>query len=100
MLLEKQRRALERAVEKAEKAKKLFYNRARIGIFPWKKYDVMDKTFSQVLDTMVELYPDQYAFKYTTLDYTRTYSQFRDDVDRVAAALISLGVKPGYHVTI
>ena len=49
---------------------------------------------------MVEKYPDQYAFKYTTLDYTRTYSQFRDDVDRAAAALISLGVKPGHHVAI
>ncbi len=91
---------IENVVEKAEKAKKLYYNRSRTGTFPWKKYDVMDKTFSQVLDTMVEYYPDQYAFKYTTLDYTRTYSQFRDDVDRVAAALISLGVKPGSHVAI
>ena len=91
---------IENVVEKAEKAKKLYYNRSRTGTFPWKKYDVMDKTFSQVLDTMVEHYPDQYAFKYTTLDYTRTYSQFRDDVDRVAASLISLGVRPGYHVAI
>jgi len=91
---------IENMVEKAEKAKKLYHNRSRTGTFPWKKYDVMDKTFSQVLDTMVEYYPDQYAFKYTTLDYTRTYSQFRDDVDRVAAALISLGVKPGCHVAI
>ena len=49
---------------------------------------------------MVECYPDQYAFKYTTLDYTRTYSQFRDDVDRVAAALISLGVEAGHHVAV
>ena len=66
----------------------------------WKRYDVIDKTFSEVLDTMVEHFPDQYAFKYTTLDYTRTYSEFRRDVDKVAAALISLGVKPGYHVAI
>jgi hypothetical protein len=28
----------------------------------------------QVLDRMVEEFPDQYAFRYTTLDYTRTYS--------------------------
>ena len=91
---------IDNVIEKVEKTKKLYYNRSRTGTFPWKKYDVMDKTFSQVLDTMVENYPDQYAFKYTTLDYTRTYSQFRDDVDRVAAALISLGVKPGYHVAI
>ena len=81
-------------------AKPVYYNRARTGTHPWKKYDVLDLTFSEVLDKMVECYPDQYAFKYTTLDYTRTYSQFRDDVDKVAAALISLGVQPGHHVAI
>ncbi len=79
---------------------KLYYNRAGTGTFVWKKYDVIDKTFSQVLDTMAETYPDQYAFKYTTLDYTRTYSQFRRDVDECAAAPISLGVKAGDHVAV
>lgn len=78
----------------------LYYNRSHTGRYVWKRYDVIDKTFSEVLDTMVEHFPDQYAFKYTTLDYTRTYSEFRRDVDKVAAALISLGVKPGYHVAI
>ena len=77
-----------------------YYNRSKTGTFVWKKYDVIDKTFSEVLDTMVENYPDQYAFKYTTLDYTRTYAQFRRDVDECAAALISLGVKAGDHVAI
>ena len=80
--------------------KPIYYNRSKTGTHPWKKYDVLDLTFSQVLDEMVERYPDQLAFKYTTLDYTRTYSQFRDDVDKVAAALISLGVEPGHHVAI
>ena len=78
----------------------LYYNRSHTGSFPWKKYDVLDKTFSQVLDEVAERYPDQYAFRYTTLDYTRTYAQFRRDVDTAAAALISLGVKPGYHVAV
>ncbi|MBQ7596660.1 MAG: AMP-binding protein, partial [Clostridia bacterium] len=77
-----------------------YYNRSHTGTYPWKQYDVVDKTFSQVLDCMAERYPDQYAFKYTTLDYTRTYAQFRRDVDEVAASLISLGVKPGHHVAI
>ena len=77
-----------------------YYNRAKTGTFVWKKYEVIDKTFSQVLDTMVENYPDQYAFKYPTLDYTRTYEQFRRDVDECAAALISLGVKAGDHVAV
>jgi len=85
-------------VESQEKP--VYYNRSKTGTHPWKKYDVLDVTFSEVLDKMVEYYPDQYAFKYTTLDYTRTYSEFRDDVDRVAAALISLGVQPGHHVAV
>ena len=80
--------------------KPIYYNRDKTGTFPWKKYEVIDLTFSEVLDEMATRYPDQYAFKYTTLDYTRTYQEFREDVDRVAAALISLGVKPGHHVAI
>ena len=77
-----------------------YYNRAKTGTFVWKKYDVIEATFSDVLDTMAETYPDQYAFKYPTLDYTRTYEQFRRDVDECAAALISLGVKAGDHVAV
>lgn len=77
-----------------------YYNRDKSGTFVWKKYDILDATFSDVLDTMAETYPDQYAFKYPTLDYTRTYEQFRRDVDECAAALISLGVKAGDHVAI
>ncbi len=80
--------------------RKLYYNRQRTGTFPWKKFDTIDLTFSQALDKMAETYPDQYAFKYTTLDYTRTYAQFRRDIDETAAALISLGVKPGHHVAL
>lgn len=80
--------------------KKEFYNRAKTGTFAWEKYQVIDATFSNVLDTMVEKYPDQYAFKYPTLDYTRTYEEFRRDVDECAAALISLGVKAGDHVAV
>jgi fatty-acyl-CoA synthase len=64
--------------------KTLYYNRARTGKFVWKKDLLIDMTFSGVLDRMVEEFPDQYAFKYTTLDYTRTYSEFRDDVDTFA----------------
>lgn len=89
-----------RAYETKNDERSLQFNRSHTGTFPFKRYDVIDKTFSQVLDVMAETYPDQYAFKYTTLDYTRTYSEFRNDVDRVAAAFISLGVKPGHHVAV
>jgi len=84
----------------SQNQKTLYYNRARTGKFVWKKDLLIDATFSDVLDRMVEEFPDQYAFKYTTLDYTRTYSQFRDDVDTFARSLIALGVKAGTHVAV
>ena len=77
-----------------------YYNNAHTGKFIWKKEALIDKTFPQVLDTMVEEFPDQLAFKYTTLDYTRTYAEFRDDVDRFARALLALGVKKGMQVAV
>ncbi len=77
-----------------------YYNQSHTGKFVWKKDLLIDLTFSEVLDTMVECFPDQYAFKYTTLDYTRTYKEFRDDVDTFARTLISMGVKAGSHVAI
>ena len=78
----------------------LYDNAARTGKYVWKKELIIEKTFSQVLDRMVEEFPDQYAFKYTTLDYTRTYSEFRDDVDQCARALMALGVKHGDKVAV
>ena len=78
----------------------LYYNNAHTGNYIWKKELLIDATFPQVLDRMVEEFPDQYAFKYTTLDYTRTYSEFRSDVDNFARSLIALGVKKGTHVAV
>ena len=82
------------------KKKTLYFNHDGTGRYVWKKDELIDYTFSQVLDRMVEEFPDQYAFKYTTLDYTRTYSEFREDVDRFARALISMGVQAGSKVAI
>ncbi len=79
--------------------KPLYYNQAQTGQFVWKKEALIETTFSKVLDRMVEEFPDQPAIKYTTLNYTRTYSEFRDDVDNFARALIAMGVRPGSHVT-
>ena len=84
----------------ARAPKTLYSNKAHTGKYVWKKETLIDLTFSQVLDRMVEEFPDQYAFKYTALDYTRTYSEFRDDVDQFARVLISLGVKAGSKVAV
>ena len=80
--------------------KSLYFNHDGSGQYIWKKDELIDLTFSQVLDRVAEEFPDQYAFKYTTLDYTRTYQQFREDVDRFARALVSLGVKAGSKVAV
>ena len=87
--------------ESTRRARKhLYWNKTHTGKYVWKQQALIDKTFPQVLDTMVEEFPDQLAIRFTTLDYTRTYSQFRDDVDEFARALVALGVRPGKKVTI
>ena len=80
--------------------KKLYPNHDGTGQYIWKKDELINLTFPQVLDRVAEEFPDQYCFKYTTLDYTRTYQQFREDVDTFARALVSLGVKAGSKVAI
>ncbi len=87
--------------EKSNRSKKSLYeNKIHTGNYVWQKDALVDLTFSQVLDRMVEEFPDQYAFKYTTLDYTRTYTEFREDVDNFARALVDMGVKAGSHVAV
>lgn len=80
--------------------KNLYFNHDGTGQYVWKKDELIDLTFSEVLDRVAEEFPDQYCFKYTTLDYTRTYKEFREDVDRFARALVSLGVKAGSKVAV
>ncbi|MDD6265509.1 MAG: AMP-binding protein [Clostridia bacterium] len=77
-----------------------YHNRANSGEFIWKKDLIIDETFPQILQRTVKEFPDQYAFKYTTLDYTRTYAEFQDDVNEFARSLIALGVKKGTHVSV
>ncbi len=78
----------------------LYLNHDGTGEYIWKKDELISLTFPQVLDRLVEEFPDQYCFRYTTLDYTRTYEEFREDVDNFARALVSLGVRAGSKVAI
>ena len=75
-------------------------NNQKTGKYVWPKERLIDYTFPDVLDRICEEFPKQYAFRYTELDYTRTYPEFRDDVDTFARALIAMGVKRGDHVAI
>ncbi|MBP1568286.1 MAG: AMP-binding protein [Oscillospiraceae bacterium] len=81
-------------------SKELPSNKSNTGKYLWRKNKLIAKTFPDVLDRVCEEFPEQYAFRYTELDYTRTYPEFRDDVDQFARTLIALGVKRGDHVAI
>ncbi len=81
-------------------SKELPSNKSNTGKYLWRKNKLIAKTFPDVLDRVCEEFPEQYAFRYTELDYIRTYPQFRDDVDQFARTLIALGVKRGDHVAI
>lgn len=86
--------------EKKSKIASLQKNNTGTGEYPWPKETLIDATFPDVLDMMVEHFPNQYCFKFTEVDYTRTYKEFRDDVDTFARSLIAMGVKKGDHVAI
>ncbi|MDO4404953.1 MAG: AMP-binding protein, partial [Atopobiaceae bacterium] len=102
-----------RSEQAAKEAIVLQHSLTNDGTYPWPKEHLVDYTFPQVLDLICELYPEQYAFRYTEPDsyynpqpdatgeyYVRTYPQFRDDVDEFARALIAMGVQPGDKVAI
>ena len=75
-------------------------NNQHTGKYVWPKEQLIDCTFPDVLDRMCKEFPEQYAFRYTELDYTRTYIEFRNDVDTFARSLIAMGVRKGDHVAI
>jgi fatty-acyl-CoA synthase len=83
-----------------EDVQRLYDNNRKTGKYLWPKEHLIDLTFPQLLDRVAETFPDQFAFKYTTLDYTRTYREFRDEADCFARSLVALGVRPGHHVAI
>ncbi len=84
---------------KAKNSKLQIDNRGT-GYYPWPKETIINETFPDVLDRICEEFPNQYAFRYTELDYTRTYPEFREDVLRFARALVAMGVKKNDHVAI
>ena len=53
-----------------------------------------------MLEKVACQFPDQYAVRYTTQDYARTYSEFLRDIDDTARSLLALGVRKGDHVAV
>ena len=85
---------------KPHKKNELQVDKRGTGYYPWPKETLVDYTFPDVLDKICELFPNQYAFRYTELDYTRTYPEFRDDVDSLARSFLAMGCKKGDHIAI
>ncbi|MDR3238449.1 MAG: TIM barrel protein, partial [Spirochaetia bacterium] len=84
----------------SEKNKKPQFSKDMKGTYIWEKEKLIDCTFPEILDKVCEIYPNQCAFSFAETDYTRTYSEFRDDVENFARALISLNVNRGDHVAV
>lgn len=89
-------------VRKTEKPKKALpeFIEEKDGETLFEKDVLIDLTFAQLLEKVACEFPDQYAFKYTTRDYTRTYREFFEEVDETARAFLAMGVKKGDHVAI
>src|SRR5437868_4473182 len=65
---------------------------------------VLRTTIGELLDTQAERSPDKeavvYAYPELGLDIRWSYRQYREQVDRVARGLLSIGVVKGEHVGI
>ena len=57
-------------------------------------------TVGNLLNEVAEKYPDENAVKYTDRDYTRTWKEFNEEVERIAKGFLSIGLKKGDHIAI
>jgi fatty-acyl-CoA synthase len=91
----------------------LYNDNRKNGKYFWPKKQLVNLTLPQVFDRVCKHFPNKLAFDYSTLEhpvregssyhrsgYTRTYAEFREDVDEFARSLIALGVRPGDKVAI
>ena len=49
----------------------------------FEKFAMVDYTIGELLEKVAAEFPDQPAIRYTTLDYSRSYSEFLRDIDQV-----------------
>jgi len=65
------------------------------------KYDtLLEITFGDLLDAQAARFPDNDCVVDPHKGRRLTYSQFREECDRVARGLMAIGVRPGDHVAI
>ena len=61
---------------------------------------MINKTIGEVLDETVRKYPDNDALVYIEKNYRLTYSEFKDECEKIAKGLMALGVKRGDHIAV
>lgn len=61
--------------------------------------EFIERTLGGQLEYVASVMPDQQAVKYSLgFEYSKTYLQFNEKCDRIAKALIAIGVSKGDHV--
>ncbi|HCB90815.1 MAG TPA: AMP-binding protein [Ruminococcaceae bacterium] len=61
---------------------------------------MLEDTVGGLLNRVAEKYPEREAVAYNDRPYRRTWRQFREECDRAAKGLLSIGVGKGDHVAI
>ncbi len=62
--------------------------------------EMINKTLGEMLEDLAVNYADSTCIKYTTRDYSVTWSEFNERCDAVAKGLLHLGIKKGDKVAI
>lgn len=57
-------------------------------------------TMGDLLDRMAADYPDHEAIAYGDQDYRLTYSEFKEECNRIAKGFLAMGIKKGDHVAV
>ncbi|MBU4485023.1 AMP-binding protein [bacterium] len=60
----------------------------------------LNETLGQLIERIANTYPDNEALVYPDLNIRMTYRQFDQETNKVAKALLAMGIKKGDHVSI
>lgn len=63
-------------------------------------FKIINMTLGQLLDKQAKEYPDTEAIVFADRNFRLTYRQFKNEADKLAKGLMSVGVKKGNHVAV
>ena len=62
--------------------------------------DLIEITFGNLLNMLEEKYSDKLCVKYRDRDYTRTFAEFNQEVEKAAKGFLALGIGRNDHIAI